>query len=384
MEQRDDFLPFIKDEKIKMEQKNLRTVLLTNIVPPWVCLHSNTNTPPLIRFHNEILDFCDFLAPNNSEMNSRNKVLQEMKCIINSIWPLASVHVFGSQLTEIITPSSDLDIAILDVPEEEGKNHVDLLNKLADRIKQLKIISYVEVISSAKVPIIKFDHLQTKISVDICINNASGLETGKLIQDYVRDFPALRPLTMVLKVFLSQRRLNDTYSGGIGSFVLVCMIVSCLQMRSQLERLRGLSITCNLAALLVDFFALYGGSFNYMHTGISLANGGRYYRKRERGPDWFNPGRPGLLSIENPAVPDVDMGRNSFLMPRIRKAFEHAHQALLAGLQSGGPSVLGLVVRGDDTSWATREHKTQHPAAATVTDRKRGRVPSPTRKIVKL
>ena len=33
------------------------------------------------------------------------------------------------------------------------------------------LASYVETIETAKVPIVKFDHKRTGISVDICVNN---------------------------------------------------------------------------------------------------------------------------------------------------------------------------------------------------------------------
>ena len=49
---------------------------------------------------------------------------------------------------------------------------------------------------------VKFDHRRTGISVDICLNNDSGLHTGKLIKGFVRAYPPLRPLTLVLKMFL--------------------------------------------------------------------------------------------------------------------------------------------------------------------------------------
>ena len=48
----------------------------------------------------------------------------------------------------------------------------------------------------------KLDHKRSGISVDVCINNSSGLSTGKLVRGFVRDYPPLRPLTIVLKIFL--------------------------------------------------------------------------------------------------------------------------------------------------------------------------------------
>ena len=36
---------------------------------------------------------------------------------------------------------------------------------------------------------------------------------------------------MVVKLFLNQRSLNEVYSGGLGSYAIVCMTVSFLQVR---------------------------------------------------------------------------------------------------------------------------------------------------------
>lgn len=65
--------------------------------------------------------------------------------------------------------------------------------------------------------------------------------------------------------------------------------------------------------------------------------------------------RPNLLYIENPEAPDQDMGRNSFQIVKIRRAFEHAHQLMTSSL--GDPKVasyLSYVIRPDDPALADR------------------------------
>ena len=39
-----------------------------------------------------------------------------------------------------------------------------------------------------------------------------------------------------------------------------------------------------------------------------------------------------MLYLENPDLPDLDIGRNSYMMPKIRRSFEHAHQLLTNAL----------------------------------------------------
>jgi DNA polymerase sigma len=56
-----------------------------------------------------------------------------------------------------------------------------------------------------------------------------------------------------------------------------------------------------------------------------------------------------MLSIENPYDPDVDMGRNSFQMPKIRRAFQQGNELLAYALgKPGEESYLRYVIRSDD------------------------------------
>jgi non-canonical poly(A) RNA polymerase PAPD5/7 len=166
---------------------------------------------------------------------------------------------------------------------------------------------------------------------------------------------------LVLKTFLSQRKLNDTYTGGIGSFVLCMMIVSFLQMKQQ-----ELTVTSNtssphawnLGVLLVDFFDLYGGSFNFIHTGISTSGLGAYFNKQNRdSTDWFNTMRPALLAIENPDLNDINMGNNSYMITKIRKCFEHMRLVCGNILRGHCKSYLAHVIRPDDPVLVARAKK---------------------------
>jgi hypothetical protein len=54
-------------------------------------------------------------------------------------------------------------------------------------------------------------------------------------------------------------------------------------------------------------------------------------------------------------VPEVDMGKNSFMMPKIRRAFEHALQLLTAAITSDRvESYLAFLVRPDDPALCNR------------------------------
>ena len=161
----------------------------------------------LIQLHNEILNFCQFIAPTPKELEVREKVIKELRQTVVSFWPTATVEVFGSQLTSILIPSSDIDVAVLNVPLKATETVADLIAELAVHIRKEIKVSYIEAVVNARVPIIKYDHLESGISVDICINHDSGLRTGKFINDMMKVYPPLRPLTVVLKIFLVRKSL---------------------------------------------------------------------------------------------------------------------------------------------------------------------------------
>ncbi len=45
----------------------------------------------------------------------------------------------------------------------------------------------------------------------------------------IKEFGCLRPLVLVVKYLFSQRQLNDTYTGGVGSFMLTLMALHVVQ-----------------------------------------------------------------------------------------------------------------------------------------------------------
>ena len=66
--------------------------------------------------------------------------------------------------------------------------------------------------------------------VDISMNQPNGVKTGEMINRFLNEFPALRALVLIIKAFLNQRSMNEVYSGGLGSYAIVCLAVSFLQV----------------------------------------------------------------------------------------------------------------------------------------------------------
>jgi non-canonical poly(A) RNA polymerase PAPD5/7 len=297
--------------------------------------------------HEEIMDFVSFISPTDEELQARSDLIEEMRAIVKGLWPEATVETFGSHYTQMFLPQSDIDMVLFGVPEGKAP-----LFKLAECLEEKELVSYLEVIDKARIPIVKMVHKASDIHVDVSFNVAGGLATGDLVKHYMRVYPSFRPLTLVLKYFMAQRGLNETYTGGVGSFLLQMMVVSFLQHHGRaLGAEHDDPKFNNLGQLLLGFFTLYGRDFNYTELAISVRNGGSYFYKEDR--RWYDDGRPFLISMENPNEPSLDIGKNSYEMRTVKRSFDYARQVLQNELYRHGQfntlpgSILGTIIQAD-------------------------------------
>ncbi|KAG7534119.1 polymerase nucleotidyl transferase domain [Arabidopsis thaliana x Arabidopsis arenosa] len=297
---------------------------------------------PMLQLHKEIVDFCDFLLPTQAEKAERDAAVESVSSVIKYIWPSCKVEVFGSYKTGLYLPTSDIDVVIL----ESGLTNPQLgLRALSRALSQRGIAKNLVVIAKARVPIIKFVEKKSNIAFDLSFDMENGPKAAEFIQDAVSKLPPLRPLCLILKVFLQQRELNEVYSGGIGSYALLAMLIAFLKYlkdgRSAPEH--------NLGVLLVKFFDFYGRKLNTADVGVSCKTGGSFFSKYDKG--FLNRARPGLISIEDPQTPENDIGKSSFNYFQIRSAFAMALSTLTntKAILSLGPnrSILGTIIRPD-------------------------------------
>ena len=132
--------------------------------------------------------------------------------------------MFGSCATELNLPRSDIDLLCYHPSVKE----TTLINRLTSDIIRSGICSTIEPIKSAKCPIIKLTDKETGINVDISFNRENGIHCVKLVKQLMKKYPELRALLLILKCFLKSRQLNETYHGGVSSFLLTILVVSHL------------------------------------------------------------------------------------------------------------------------------------------------------------
>ncbi|XP_055705759.1 terminal nucleotidyltransferase 4A-like isoform X2 [Phlebotomus papatasi] len=298
--------------------------------------------------HQEIEHFFSHMIPTNTEHALRVCVVSKIECVVLSLWPTARVEVFGSFRTGLYLPTSDIDLVVI------GQWDKLPLRTLETELTNRRIAEpmSLRVLDKASVPIIKLTDRESQVKVDISFNMQSGVQSAELIKSYKRKYPVLSKLVLVLKQFLLQRDLNEVFTGGISSYSLILMCISFLQLHPR----QNIREKANLGVLLLEFLELYGRKFNYMKTGISIKNGGRYIPKEELQKEMVDGHRPSLLCIEDPLTAGNDIGRSSYGALQVKQAFEYAYIVLAQAVSPlntelndcSRNSILGRIIRVTD------------------------------------
>jgi DNA polymerase sigma len=116
------------------------------------------------------------------------------------------------------------------------------------------------VIHNTKVPVIKLVAIvnDAQICVDItyCVEEGkatphTGLLSNHLVRQYISTLPELRPLALVIKQFLIEKGLSQTYTGGLSSYCLVCSCL-CLSLifKSYLTLCHCALVRCSCSSLI--------------------------------------------------------------------------------------------------------------------------------------
>lgn len=302
---------------------------------------------PMLQLHNEIIKFCDFVSPTPEEEDSRKEAVERIFGVIKYVWPHCNPEVFGSVRTGLYLPTSDVDVVIFD---SKVKTPQMGLYALAKALLQRNVGEKIQVIAKARVPIVKLIEKQSGIAFDISFNVENGPKAAEFIKDAVRKMPPLKPLCMILKIFLQQRELNEVYLGGIGSYALLTMIIAHLKISWRGKSGTTGSSESNLGILLVSFFDLYGRKLNIKEVGISCNIEGTFFLKSTK--RFGNDERQQLvISIEDPQSPENDIGRGSFNFYKVKSAFGMAYSLLTdvktIGQLSSEKSLLGIIIRPD-------------------------------------
>lgn len=235
----------------------------------------NTSAMPLngvqSRLSVDIAHFVDVISSQLRKQESkRAKSVERMTRLVTALWPRAQVKLYGSHVTGLCLPTSDVDFIIClpavqkDTPAVapgvlEGRNAI---NESSQKVlaRKLKNESWIDprsmkLIERTVVPVIKVATKDTKaktLRLDITFDSPShhGLEAVELVNRLLGQYPMIRPLVLVLKQFLLDRGLHTGYTGGLSSYCLFLMTARYLQEQAM--------SWADCGALLMGLLDFYG------------------------------------------------------------------------------------------------------------------------------
>jgi len=299
----------------------------------------------------EIKDFVKYISPSEKEIEARNSVVRRLNDAIMSLWPDAELHCFGSYSTDLYLPGSDIDTVV--ISKGHKYDNRASLYKLSTYLRVHKLGKRIETIAKAKVPIIKFVDPETGYHIDISFERDNGLTAAQIIISWIKSTPGLRELVMIVKQFLSVRRLNEVHTGGLGGFSIICLVYSFLRLHPRIVT-GSIDPMDNLGVLLIEFFELYGFNFGYDNVAIAFKNKTQpIYIPKTSNQNLLNR-NPFFLAIQDPQDPTNNISRGTFNLRDIKRSFGGAYEMLVNKCyemnnatykQRLGESILGDVIK---------------------------------------
>jgi non-canonical poly(A) RNA polymerase PAPD5/7 len=338
----------------------------SNTLPPWYhhdrpYWHAN----PTMRLHEEILDFVSFLAPTDAEKRKRAETLGRLSDLVQSTFAdqgadgeQPSVMPFGSYTTGMYLPTGDIDTSVMGTHKgldvSFGKNY--RLTRLFKALKNSNMVSYIEAIGHAKIPIIKYRDRVSGINVDVSFDmGADGSLTSHYIAENAKNFPCIRHLLLLLKVFIQSRDLAETYRGGCGSFLTSALLIAFVQRhpsRSHAKQWTSVDQDVNLGCWLMGFLQMYGKHFNYAEVGIQTAPLGDYFKKASTTFFRDNRGQQNIPVVVNPLNCTANIGQGTYEMHRVKRSFSFGYDVLESAYRdtfdeelNGYPSILQRLLK---------------------------------------
>ncbi|XP_050710216.1 uncharacterized protein LOC126994984, partial [Eriocheir sinensis] len=295
--------------------------------PPWDC-------PPKCydgsrrALHQELLDFHRWAGGSDAEYQRRLRPVEDLRRVVVTMWPQVRVEATGSLANGLYMADSDVDATLLG----HWPASPSPLLALRDALQREGVarLGQLTVLEKTTVPLVKFVHQATGLPVDVSLGSEAAVRAAELVRELLRRFPALAPISLLVRHYLRGLGLAEVFTGGVSSYAVTLMVTSFLQLQIPPDAQH------DLGWLLVSFFAFYGYEFNFASTGISVVGRGRYLRKEDVPIVMPRGHRRADLCIQDPLCPTNDLGRSSFRVWDVRRAFQHAYRVLEAALFEPG------------------------------------------------
>ena len=154
----------------------------------------------------------------------RNGIVKHLTKILTNKFKSAKLTSFGSFESGLSLANGDIDLCL----EFNGEPPKKVLKKIARMLNE-DGMKDVKLISSAKVPIVKFTDTQSLIPVDISVNNNLSIYNTELQKRYCEVDQRVKPFILAVKYWARNRGICDPASGTFSSYAWTLIAINSLQ-----------------------------------------------------------------------------------------------------------------------------------------------------------
>ena len=243
-------------------------------------------------------------AIHNSEVKRKESLLNHLKKSIASKFEGSQLSAFGSAESGLSLKGGDFDLCL----QISDANEKKILKKIGGMLRG-QGMEEVQIITGAKVPIVKFIDPRSGLHVDISINNSLALHNTRLLSSYAKSDSRVKELAICVKHWALHRNISDSVKGTLSSYAWSILVIDHLIDQGVVANLQSgedrvvieldeteYDITINMenqpetksdadiASLLLSFFTRLA-TMDWDNSIISIRNGGPITRD-EKG--WMN------------------------------------------------------------------------------------------------
>lgn len=232
-----------------------------------------------IWLHQEIVDFYDYVRPHDFEEAVRRALIRRIQAAVSYSYPHAEIKAFGSFESSLYLPTADMDlVAVTQSFLKYGARSLCLtyhqMRKFSNELERAGLVrpGTLTVIANARVPIVKFVERETGLRVDISFENDSGLIANDTFAAWRVRYPAMPFIVALVKQFLAMRDLSEVFTGGLGGYSTICLVVCTIHFLEQQHHQYDPSWEArnNLDKVLLTFLEHYGTRFNINSSGLDM------------------------------------------------------------------------------------------------------------------
>jgi non-canonical poly(A) RNA polymerase PAPD5/7 len=189
----------------------------------------------------------------------REKLIEDLRSIVQTSYKGCILQLYGSFATGLCLPTSDIDLMITGGGIESQWHPTEVLAVIETQLLKAKqIVEKCELIKSLSMPVLKVmcnkDYNYLNVDITVKDSKHKGLDCVGFVKECLISYPQIEAVVLALKQMLLVANLANPYTGGIGSYTVLLMLVECIQRFYQ-----SLDVSDD-GSLLLSFFYMYGSS----------------------------------------------------------------------------------------------------------------------------